>query len=293
MHARRRCLGRRLDSYDFLVELRGGGTKPPVFFVCWAGGRLVSYRDLIPRLPADWPIYGLRAPRFDGRTHLFTTLEDLGRLFVCEVRRFRPSGPYLFVGYCFGGTLAHEMVAQLEAEGESSLFLGAIESFPYGHGGPKVRRTAMDRRRAIVGRFFHSGLVEKAELVCSHLFGRWGRPRRTIRALAWRIVCRTGWRWPGRVCHLNLIAIGRARMQYVTPSSNAHMTLFEAHDPAYDLEPSVWPKLAGGGVDLHPITAAGIGHVSIVQEPYVDELADKLSQCIEKTLASARMPTAF
>jgi len=291
MRAMRRCAGRRLPSYDCLVELRGGGdTKPPVFLVCWAGGRLISYRDLVPRLPADQPLYGLRAPRFDGRTHLFSTLEELARLFVAEVRRFQPAGPYLFVGYCFGGTLAHEMVAQLEVQGERTLLLAAIESSPYGHGGPRARRTPMERRRAIVWKFFHSGVIAKLRLVGSHVFGRWGRPRRTIRSLAFALACRTGWRWPDRFCHLNLIAIRRALAGYVAPASNACMTLFEAHDPAHGLEPSVWPKLAGGGVEINAITAPGIGHVSIMHAPYVDELAARLTRSIDETLSARAAP---
>jgi thioesterase domain-containing protein len=277
--------GRKLDSYACLVALRPEGSKPPLFLVCWEGGRLVGYRQLLKHLPGDVPVYGLRAPAFDGRTLLYSTLEELARVFLEEVRRFRPDPPYLFGGYCFGGTLAHEMARQLEAHGETVAFLGLIESSPYGHGEPRTPRPKWrNRQRAFAGKLAGHPVTAKARLIFARLFGRWSWWRRTLRRFAYRTVSRTGWGWLAHVWHLELIAIRRALPRYVAPTSNAHVTLFEAREPDDDLGPTPWEQLAAGGVDTHPITAPGIDHVSIMHQPHVSQLALSFGAQIDAAL---------
>jgi thioesterase domain-containing protein len=73
--------------------------------------------------------------------------------------------------------------------------------------------------------------------------------------------------------NLNLIAIRRALRDYAVRPSRARIVLLEAHDPRLGpLPPTVWARLAGG-VDVYPVTAIGVGHVSIMWQPYVDQLS--------------------
>jgi thioesterase domain-containing protein len=273
----RRLRVRSMESFACLVEVRRGDpAKPPLFLVCWEGGRLVGYHDLVERLPRDQPVYGLRAPAFDGRTSRFGTLEELAAIFVGELRRFRPEPPYLLAGFCFGGTLAHEVALQLEAQDVSVAYLGLIESSPYGHGRPKrARPPQRERKAAWLRTFVGEEPSRKARMVWDYLFGRWSWWRRPLRKAAYATAVRTGWRWPGRIFNLNLITIRAALRSYVVTPSNARVTLFEGHDPAGPpLEPTVWARLAGGGVDLRVIPASGFRrHAAIMREPYIDDLA--------------------
>ncbi len=289
--------GRKLASYRCLVELRPGGSRPPLFLVCWEGGRLVGYRHLVKRLPNDLPIYGLRAPRFDRRSALYPQprLEELARAFLAEVRRFQPEPPYLLGGYCFGGTLAHEMVRQLEAEGQTAAFLGLIESSPYGHGegASKQRISLVERERAKFKKLEYSRRADVAAFATHRLFGRFSWWRRRLRRLAYRIALRTGASLPGRLWALEQLAIQTGMAHYVAPSSNARITLFEARDPQTEPEPTIWSRLARGGVDVHYLaTAPGIGHLALMKEPYASRLAEMIGEHVDAALAASPAPAA-
>jgi thioesterase domain-containing protein len=287
--------GRRLASYECLVALQTGGPRPPLFLVCWEGGRLVGYRDLVKRLPSDLPIYGLRAPRFDRRSMLYPEprLEELARAFLAEVRRFQPEPPYLLGGYCFGGTLAHEMARQLEAEGQTTAFLGLIESSPYGHGeGKSTQRTSvLARERAKFRKLEYRRRAHVVRFAVDRLFGRFSWWRRRLRRLAYRAALTTGASLPGRFWSLEQVAIQTGMARYVAPSSNAHITLFEARNPQLEPEPTIWSRLAHGGVNVHYLdTASGIGHLALMKEPYAGQLAEMIGEHVDAALSMSAHP---
>jgi thioesterase domain-containing protein len=67
--------------------------------------------------------------------------------------------------------------------------------------------------------------------------------------------------------------------EYAPQVYDGHVTLFWASN---DLRASLnfvegWRALAGGGIDVHEIPG---NHLDIVKEPYVQELARKLSDCL-------------
>ncbi|MFD8638030.1 thioesterase domain-containing protein, partial [Streptomyces sp. NPDC059656] len=48
--------------------------------------------------------------------------------YLAALREEQPHGPYLLSGWSFGGTVAYEMAARLEAAGEEVAFLGLIDA---------------------------------------------------------------------------------------------------------------------------------------------------------------------
>lgn len=74
----------------------------------------------------------------------------------------------------------------------------------------------------------------------------------------------------------NVMAVERA----ITRPSEARVTLIRAQSDPESRESS-WARLAGGGVDIHPIVAPGVNHVNIAKEPYVDLLAAELSRVVK------------
>ena len=84
------------------------------------------------------------------------------------------------------------------------------------------------------------------------------------------------------------VANARAHQTYVTRASAARLTLFRAQTGEDEVSvPAEWARLAGGGVDIHPIVSDGIRHDNIMREPHVQILADELTRCIDVALAEA------
>jgi phthiocerol/phenolphthiocerol synthesis type-I polyketide synthase E len=125
-----------------LVAIQPNGSRPAFFCMHGAGGNVLIYRELSQHLGADQPFYGLQAPGLDGSCPPLTTIEEMATLYVKEIRRFQPRGPYLIGGYCMGGTLAYEVARQLQAAGEEISLLALFDTMDWS----KVRRPSLGAR---------------------------------------------------------------------------------------------------------------------------------------------------
>jgi non-ribosomal peptide synthetase component F/thioesterase domain-containing protein len=111
-----------------LVEIQPGGSRPPFFCVHGGGGNVLIYRDLSRRLGPDQPFYGLQSQGLDGERPFLTRIEDMAALYVKEIKKVQPNGPYFLGGYCMGGTVAFEMAQQLRAQGEQVAMLALFDT---------------------------------------------------------------------------------------------------------------------------------------------------------------------
>ena len=109
-----------------LVAIQPSGSRPPFFCIHPHGGNVLIYRDLALRLGLDQPFYGLQCPGLDGTCPPLTKIEDMAALYVKEIRKKQPRGPYFIGGYCMGGTVAYEVAQQIQAQGEQVALLSAV-----------------------------------------------------------------------------------------------------------------------------------------------------------------------
>ncbi|UZF43852.1 amino acid adenylation domain-containing protein [Rhodococcus rhodochrous] len=107
-------------AFDVVFPLRSGPTSgEPVFFVhpvvglAWGFSRLAEFVD------ADRPVYGLQSPALSGTEELPGSIREWAALYVDEIRRAHPDGPYHLVGWSMGGVIAHEMAVQLQRRGSA------------------------------------------------------------------------------------------------------------------------------------------------------------------------------
>ena len=121
----------RLDAPEearSLVLLQDGGDGPPLFLVHDADGETLLYRNLARRLAGAQPVFALQ-PRWRAESSVVhTRLEDMAAHYVSEIRKVRPAGPYLLGGLCAGGVLAFEMARQLETEGQEAHLVAVFDA---------------------------------------------------------------------------------------------------------------------------------------------------------------------
>ena len=112
-----------------LVSLREPGTGPPLYFVPAGDGDLFAFRDIVPRLASEHPVYGLRPPsaRALGRIR-DVSMESLISRYVDEIRNAQPAGPYHVLGYSVGGIYAVEVARRLAQDGDVVDFLAILDS---------------------------------------------------------------------------------------------------------------------------------------------------------------------
>jgi thioesterase domain-containing protein/acyl carrier protein len=115
-------------SWDSLVSLRPGGSRPPLFLMHAHGGNVLEYYLLANRLQADQPVYALQARGLDGNLKRGESLEMIAAAYIKELQGFQPHGPYFVGGFCFGGLLAYEVAQQLQAAGEEVALLVLMQT---------------------------------------------------------------------------------------------------------------------------------------------------------------------
>jgi thioesterase domain-containing protein/acyl carrier protein len=116
------------SGWSPVVAIQTEGPRPPFFCVHGAGGTVLTYRELSERLGKDQPFYGLQAQGLDGASPALHTVEEMAALYVKDLRRVQPQGPYYIGGYCMGGTVAYEMAQQLVASGQRVALLALFDT---------------------------------------------------------------------------------------------------------------------------------------------------------------------
>ncbi|HUO35794.1 MAG TPA: HAD-IIIC family phosphatase [Candidatus Acidoferrum sp.] len=101
-----------------IVPMRPQGDRTPLICIHCGTGHVLRYRALASFLDSDIPIYGLRAPDLRAMKTV-PTVEDLAALYVEDIRKIQPRGPYHLFGFCVGGTVAFEVARQLTEIGEA------------------------------------------------------------------------------------------------------------------------------------------------------------------------------
>ncbi|MCP5113336.1 MAG: AMP-binding protein, partial [bacterium] len=112
---------------DGLVLLQPKGTAPPLFCAGPHNGSLLGLAGIARHLGADQPLIGIDPRLADGDTSL--TVEAVAERAIERLRAYQPSGPYYFLGMCFGAKILFEAACQLQQQGEKVGFLGLINAF--------------------------------------------------------------------------------------------------------------------------------------------------------------------
>ncbi len=116
------------NTESSIVPLQTGGSATPLFIIHGAGGSVLRFYPLATLIGTDHPVYGIRAQSLIANQPALLRVEDMATFYLQEIRKIQPEGPYYFLGYSFGGTVAYEMAQQLLAAGEKMELLGLLDA---------------------------------------------------------------------------------------------------------------------------------------------------------------------
>ncbi|HEX3129216.1 MAG TPA: amino acid adenylation domain-containing protein [Thermoanaerobaculia bacterium] len=259
-----------------LVPIQPSGSAAPFFCVHPAGGDVLCYAALARHLGADQPFYGLQSRGLASDEEPVERLPEMAALYLDEIRRVQPSGPYRLGGWSLGGVIAFEMARQLVERGEEVALLAILDSSPEiaGAGGEVEDDVAllMDIVAYVANLWHKEGLtVSREELerlapedrlhhVLDLLRGADFLPpgagtTQLRRALA--------------VYRANGLAV-RSYRPSLYPGGLRLFRAAESSEPGSDLG---WSRLAAGPVEIETVPGH---HLSLLAEPNVGELAKKL-----------------
>jgi thioesterase domain-containing protein len=123
----------RPGARSVLVEMRTGGSKPPLFLVHGIGGEVASFSDLARFLDPARSVWGFQQRAQDRSAEQNpASLEAMAASYLQELLAVQPPEKAILLGgYSFGAIVALEMAQQLTAKGYPVGLLAVIdESIP-------------------------------------------------------------------------------------------------------------------------------------------------------------------
>ena len=263
---------------SLLVPLKKGDGVSPLYLVHGYGGSVMELRALAQSIEGHLPITGIRASGFEADEPVFDRVEEMAALYLAEIRKAQPRGPYHLAGYSAGGLIALEIARQLLAEGAVVSPLLLLDTTTHeSHWTSKTWREYLWRRTV---HHLHR-LVDGPEAGARLL--------QMVRSLAWRLRSAIFKPAPRHdiVASLELTehvlklrAAGlRAYMRYAPRPIRVPVVLVRSElkfstlaDPA-----TIWANFAHG---LEVIDTRG-DHLSMIRPPHLSGLATAVSEVLK------------
>ena len=282
------------QAWSPLVVIQPHGSKFPFFCMPGSGGNVIYFHQLARHLGQERPFYALQARGLDGQSAPFTCVEDIATYYLEAIRTLQPQGPYLLGGHSFGALVAFEMAQQLERQGQTVVFL-AILDLPALH--PDREPTELDweegKWMATIAHILES-LSGKTLELCEQDFLALDTNTQ-LELLSTRLESvnllppDTGINYVRSLVQV-IKADELAFLRYVPPTGYPNqITLFKTSDVYQDelgmldeipTDPAWgWERLSTKPVEVHEIPGS---HTSMLTEPHVQVLADKLKKCLDE-----------
>jgi thioesterase domain-containing protein/non-ribosomal peptide synthetase component F len=276
------------QDWSSLVAIQPKGSRPPFFCIHGGGGNVLIYRDLSMRLGSDQPFYGLQAQGLDGERPCLDKIEDMASLYLKDIRRLQPHGPYYLGGYCMGGTVAYEMAQQLRAQGEEVALLALFDtmnwcSIPPDNAFRKLRQF-WQRLEYHCKNFLLLDASEKAQFFAEKI-----KVLRS-RSQVWKGIFlnrlgggATQHKSPSRLLGEMWQINDRACVAYQAKPYDGVVTDFCPMRQYSKYQPAEgnWDRLALRG---HEVVTLPVYPAGMLLEPFVKHLADALKTAISRTL---------
>lgn len=275
------------SGWSPLVAIQSSGSRPPLFCMHGAGGTVLIYRELSQRLGLDQPLYGLQSQGLDGDRPPLTTVEEMASLYVKEIRRTQPQGPYFLAGYCGGGTIAYEVAQQLQADGEHIALLALFDTMNWS----KIPITLRSKSTYAFQRvIFHAASFLSLDFGNQSRFLREKIKILRSRIPVWRGMLQAKFSKDPDGIASTSIALGRvwrtndqACWRYVPKPYGGVVTDFRPSTQyrIFNKPDLKWDGLAQGGQE---VIVLPVNPASMLVEPFVEHLALELQQSIDRAM---------
>jgi amino acid adenylation domain-containing protein len=281
-------------SKSSVLLLQPQGKKPPLFFIHPSGGSALCYVNLARILKKDQPSYGLEAIGLYDEKPLDTDVQKMAARYVAAIQGIAPQGPYYLAGWSFGGVVSFEMAQQLTSQGHEVVFLGMIDTLSPTQKNKMNESVVMMRFVHWIERFYNTKLnlsladmqqiktSEQMQFVLEKMQEE-GLDISNLEFIA-----------QSRMIVASIVQ-GKAEDRYIPGTYPGKITVFRAKDVDPDRQSDLthpdfqspdwgWSKYANQPAEVFVVPGR---HSVILEQPFVQGLAEKIEACLEKILTSA------
>lgn len=115
-------------EFECLVPIQVGQGAKNFFMVHTMHGYVLEFYKVAEKLGDGFNVYGLEAIGVHGNKSPLTSIEEMAKRYIAEIKIVQPQGPYYLSGRCIGGIIAYEMAQQLLILGDKVNLLCMIET---------------------------------------------------------------------------------------------------------------------------------------------------------------------
>ena len=115
------------NATSILLQGSARTASKKLFLFPDGSGSATSYIN-IPNLGPDVAIYGMNCPFMKNPQQFLVGIDGVATLYLNEMKRRQPEGPYYLGGWSAGGVLAYEIACQLLAQGDKIAKLLLLDS---------------------------------------------------------------------------------------------------------------------------------------------------------------------
>jgi acetoacetyl-CoA synthetase len=113
-----------------LVLLKPGDKTPPLFIMPGFGDDVMRLSKFVNLIRSLHPIYGIQA-RDHGFDPQNGCIEGMADHYLEAITELQPKGPYVLVGFSFGGLPMLEVARRLRERGEMIALLAFLDTYPH------------------------------------------------------------------------------------------------------------------------------------------------------------------
>ena len=196
--------------------------------------------------------------------------------YIQEMLTIQPQEPYLLIGYSFGGLLVYEVAQQLQALGKQVDFLAVLD-----YNSPNIKTVRPSFTKSIqihLSNLLQLANQDKIQYIKDRIDYRFNNV--DYREFLLRSFPEDA---PPSSELLQLIdANFQASSSYVARPYSGNLTLFRCQMQTLDyyLSPDLgWGDLVSGNLEIYNVASS---HYTILREPVVRLVAEKIMSCLEK-----------
>jgi thioesterase domain-containing protein/acyl carrier protein len=247
------------SNWYSLVPIQLGGSRPPLF-----GIHYIYFKELSGYLGEEQPVYALHygMGEVTNRAISLPKMEDLASHYIQEMRSLQPEGPYFLMGLSAGGLIAYEMAQQLVAQGQQVDLLAMFDTYIESN----MKLLPLHQRLFNLLEMSPSQCLEKVKDNITRKFRR----------------LKYGTQY---LPHMYIPEVDISIVKAYTPKTySGRVLLFKANDHFSvnygRVSPELgWRKFINGDLEIHEVPG---GHLSILEEPYVQVVAEKLRDYLNR-----------
>jgi amino acid adenylation domain-containing protein len=254
---------------QIVMAIQPQGSQLPFFAIVTPGMNALGYVTLARHLGNDQPLYRIQGPgpRLKGRPYSSVEFENLANDYIKAMQTIQPRGPYYFGGMCEGARIAFDMARILEGRGEEVALLVILDTWVIENS--QIRFLwKIDYYSGRFKDFWQMSVPEKRKTIL-----KWLRDR-VDRRVSGSNGSRSQWPaayWPGPF--------------FVPPKFGGKITLLKTpKQPYYYVDDPYmgWGARTMDKVELQLIEVNARKHILLLREPYVRQVAVKLSDSLRR-----------